>query len=951
MNPVATQQVALDNSLIAPEKRLKIEKCNARIAFSKPQIEETYQVTLDALKLSPFYPTFQITTEVLEIYMHQFWTTTKRIRNSDTYSFKLEKKKRIIGYIHSGLGYSGKCNMLSAIHTDQMHQPWRTFAAIINRTLSPVKDAKPVKKAKRVKRPAKKSTTMPTIGVVIRDTPGVSISKKKAPAKGDKSKGIELLFDAALLKAAQVKKALWKSKMDSHMLHASGSGDGVCYQPKVLDKSKNKTTSTDEGTGTKPGVPDVPLYESDSDNESWGDSEDESDDINDDEDDDDNINNDDNENEDDDGNDAHDSERTGLDDDDENLSFTLKYYDEEEYDEDYESNDDYENVYEEEDDNLYKDVDVRSLGVEHEKERKEDSSQVNEVHSDDNHIFDNLNHQLAQEMHQEEHLGFDDEYDFLTNTIPYKKLSLVSDAKNVSTEAYAATSDQIAMIAILNNLTSQRNQRNAELLKENKMLKSTLSAKDKSIEFLKSEKEKVLTDKKELVDSYLDDIVSLRSENRVTKEMLQRFNMPTHIIPMLSKKPRRSIADLHQDILECLRNQKVCEQPNATACNAIFEINKLKAQLQEKDDTIRHLHAEKDILGLTSLKIQNDGYKVTNANLNKCYQELSKANTHLRTTSLKKIATQKAEIATLKAEAVGKKSSGPTDRSMKSVHTKPHQAKRVVNTSTNAWNATKNTVTRFIPIWKPTGRRFNLHDIFSSRTSTEPIVKPLELTPFIMALKKTTTRSSQATTTPTTTHVIDEKLRTLIAQGVVDMLAERDATRSKNGIDIHDSRTCEFALMCARMFPEDSDKIERYVGGLPDIIHESVMTSKPKTMQEVIEFTTKQGVAIAYTVGSGERKEYAGTLPLCNKCKFHHNGQCTVIENDNSWVSVPKTTQENGVSVTKMSVPATATAKEKINKKNDVKARSLLLMALPNEHQLTISQYNDAKTIFLAIET
>nr|GFD43422.1 hypothetical protein [Tanacetum cinerariifolium] len=51
-------------------------------------------------------------------------------------------------------------------------------------------------------------------------------------------------------------------------------------------------------------------------------------------------------------------------------------------------------------------------------------------------------------MHQEEHLGFDDEYDFLTNTIPYEKLSLVSDTENVSTEASAATSDQIAMIAI-----------------------------------------------------------------------------------------------------------------------------------------------------------------------------------------------------------------------------------------------------------------------------------------------------------------------------------------------------------------------------------------------------------------------------------------------------------------------------------------------------------------------
>ncbi|GJT03930.1 putative ribonuclease H-like domain-containing protein [Tanacetum coccineum] len=50
-----------------------------------------------------------------------------------------------------------------------------------------------------------------------------------------------------------------------------------------------------------------------------------------------------------------------------------------------------------------------------------------------------------------------------------------------------------------------------------------------------------------------------------------------------------------------------------------------------------------------------------------------------------------------------------------------------------------------------------------------------------------------------------------------------------------------------------------------------------------------------------------------------------------------------------MSVPVTA--EEKTNKKNDVKARSLLLMAFPNEHQLTFSQYTDAKTMFATIET
>ncbi|GJW65952.1 ribonuclease H-like domain-containing protein [Tanacetum coccineum] len=50
-----------------------------------------------------------------------------------------------------------------------------------------------------------------------------------------------------------------------------------------------------------------------------------------------------------------------------------------------------------------------------------------------------------------------------------------------------------------------------------------------------------------------------------------------------------------------------------------------------------------------------------------------------------------------------------------------------------------------------------------------------------------------------------------------------------------------------------------------------------------------------------------------------------------------------------MSTPATA--EEKTKKKNDVKARGLLLMALPNEHQLTFSQYPDAKSIFATIET
>nr|GEX65499.1 reverse transcriptase domain-containing protein [Tanacetum cinerariifolium] len=116
-----------------------------------------------------------------------------------------------------------------------------------------------------------------------------------------------------------------------------------------------------------------------------------------------------------------------------------------------------------------------------------------------------------------------------------------------------------------------------------------------------------------------------------------------------------------------------------------------------------------------------------------------------------------------------------------------------------------------------------------------------------MALKRTT-KLSPTTTTTTTTLVTHAKLKVLIDQGVADALAARDADRSRNGKDNHDSRTgvrrqaplareCTYldfmkykplyfkgtkgvAELTQWMFPEESDKIEWYVGGLPDMIHE-----------------------------------------------------------------------------------------------------------------------------------
>ncbi|GJZ12589.1 hypothetical protein Tco_0547819 [Tanacetum coccineum] len=98
------------------------------------------------------------------------------------------------------------------------------------------------------------------------------------------------------------------------------------------------------------------------------------------------------------------------------------------------------------------------------------------------------------------------------------------------------------------------------------------------------------------------------------------------------------------------------------------------------------------------------------------------------------------------------------------------------------------------------------------------------------------------------------------------------------------------------MFLEESYKIERYVGGVPDMIHGSVVASKPKTMQEAIEIATelmdkkicnflarqtenkrkqddnqqqqqnkRQNTSRAYTARSGKKKPYGGSKPLCPK--------------------------------------------------------------------------------------
>ncbi|GJV55927.1 hypothetical protein Tco_1456932 [Tanacetum coccineum] len=101
---------------------------------------------------------------------------------------------------------------------------------------------------------------------------------------------------------------------------------------------------------------------------------------------------------------------------------------------------------------------------------------------------------------------------------------------------------------------------------------------------------------------------------------------------------------------------------------------------------------------------------------------------------------------------------------------------------------------------------------------------------------KRATRSTRAPPTPneTTTTVTEAQLQALIDQGVAAAMAEAEASPGGEikkietemwnlkvkGTDVvaYSRRFQQLALMCSRMFPEEIDKVEKYIGGLPDMI-------------------------------------------------------------------------------------------------------------------------------------
>ncbi|GJX29770.1 hypothetical protein Tco_0237849 [Tanacetum coccineum] len=125
-----------------------------RKLFKSPR---TFSRTLPSTKPFSF-------ADVLEIYVQQFWVTIKKVKRSLLYQFEIDNKtcqidveifREILGIrpkvenqefaIPSSfeymieflleLGYKGELMQISHMVVDHMHQPWRTFGAIINKCL------------------------------------------------------------------------------------------------------------------------------------------------------------------------------------------------------------------------------------------------------------------------------------------------------------------------------------------------------------------------------------------------------------------------------------------------------------------------------------------------------------------------------------------------------------------------------------------------------------------------------------------------------------------------------------------------------------------------------------------------------------------------------------------------------------------------------------------------
>nr|GEV08151.1 hypothetical protein [Tanacetum cinerariifolium] len=126
-----------------------------------------------------------------------------------------------------------------------------------------------------------------------------------------------------------------------------------------------------------------------------------------------------------------------------------------------------------------------------------------------------------------------------------------------------------------------------------------------------------------------------------------------------------------------------------------------------------------------------------------------------------------------------------------------------------------------------------------------------------------------------------------------DKTVESDCERER--LNCLHTKVSGVDFLCTRMVSDDEDKVERFIGGLPDNIQGNVIAAEPTKLQDPIRIANNlmdqklkgyakssenkirgQNVARTYTAGNNERKGYVGSLHYRKKCRLHHEGPCTV---------------------------------------------------------------------------
>nr|GEY30674.1 hypothetical protein [Tanacetum cinerariifolium]GEY41819.1 hypothetical protein [Tanacetum cinerariifolium] len=329
MNLIATQQATLNNALVPSEKRLKIERCNAGITFTKPQKKKHIK---SHWKILRYLLAIQLFRSLLKCISGKA-TRLDRLRESRTeilWSMYNQKNVNYVALLWEDFMYQADNRQIISARKEHMPYP-RFIIVIINHFIS--KDNTISMRSRINLHTICDDSLLGTLKFVAKTKDcqkyGALIPDGMINQNVKDSKPYKTYYNFAIGKV-EPKKARKFKKPASLRLKTIPSS------PKEHTQ-KGKPKDTSEGTGVKPGVLDVSTEDSsDSEAESWDDSEEESDDVHDEDENDDDNEEDDSDN-DDGGNDDEgsneDSDQT-YSDDDENPSFTLKeYVEEEQYEE------------------------------------------------------------------------------------------------------------------------------------------------------------------------------------------------------------------------------------------------------------------------------------------------------------------------------------------------------------------------------------------------------------------------------------------------------------------------------------------------------------------------------------------------------------------------------------------------------------------------------------------